>query len=549
MTRKSTATKLERLTAAVARSTPEPSLSAAVVHLFDRYANGAPDPDDADLAVARVLEKRGIAREVVAAFVADYRKVPQAVRARVSSSELLKARRETPLSKVFRRPSITLTRKTPVASAPGPAPERDPGAPPATSAIEARRPPLAQLGTLALVRRLAPRVPWPYLRDILEPDRSYGWGDIITLAGRFPGAASAADGYRAFTIVSWLDNEAIVTEIPITARSEAELQVRLDSTRRSGWTPAVWVTRTIDGETYASHQLPLLLEEVSSQPPEPIPTRIDSITPPDRYAGDRLVLSGQNLHTAPLEWTLLDSDAPPILLHPTKLSNSEVEVRLPRTLPGGNYRVRCVGAFAVGIPSNVVVYAVRAYRFRIDLTSLVCVDETNPELGSDDIVTLWATVGDGNIYSGTTGTLPFGEDGARRDFLPGAYTIFALGDAAEVRASLLAHVKMFEWDQDDVAAAQRYMGMVGDLAEALAPLLVEIPIAAIIASVVAMLADLASWIISWNGNNLISEHSWSWTIEDLLTLTNNSAAAFTIGQQFYGDGGHYDLFFKVSRVR
>lgn len=549
MTKKSTATKLERLTTAVSRSTPEPSLAAAVVHLLDRYASGAPAPDDADRAVARVIEKRGISREMLAAFVADYKRVPAAVRSRVTPPALLKAKRETSLSQVFNRPSITLTRKAPLAEPPSQERGQLVAPPPVSGAVEVRRPPLAQLGKATRLRRLAPLVPWPYLQDIAEPDHSYGWGDTITLTGRFPGAASDPGSYRAFTIVRWLDNEPIVTELDLTAREETELQVRLDSTRRGGWSPAVWVTRTLSGETYTSHQLPLLLEETPAHTPEPLPTRIDSITPPDRYAGDRVMLSGLNLHTAPLEWTLLDSDAAPILLQPTALSSSEVEVRLPRTLPGGNYRVRSVGAFAVGVPSNVVVYAVRAYRFRIDLASLVCADETNPELGSDDIVTLWATVGDGDVYSGTTGTLGFGEDGDRRDFLPGAYTLYALGAAAEVRASLLAHIKMFEWDQEDVAAAQRYMGMVGDLAEELAPLLVEIPIAAIIASAVALLADLASWIISWNGNDLIAEHNWSWTIEDLLTLTNNPAGAFTKTQAFYGEGGHYDLTFKVSRVR
>jgi hypothetical protein len=351
-------------------------------------------------------------------------------------------------------------------------------------------------------------------------------------------------------MVRYLDNEPIVTEIPIVAIGSGKLDVRIDSTQRGAWAPVVWVTRTIDGEHYSSNQLPLALEVPPQHEPEKVPTRIDSITPPGQYPGDRVVLRGLNLDSGPIEWTLLDGgDAATLQLSGTRLSDTEVEIRLPRAMIGGNYRVQCLGGLVTGVPSNVVNYAVGAYRFRVDLTRLACIDETNPEAGTDDIVTMWAVAGDAQIYGGTTGTLGFGEDGATRNFAPGVYTIFALADAAPVRVNLYADIKMFEWDEDDVAAAQKWLGVVSGLADELAPLLVEIPIAAFIAALVGVLANVASWVVSWNGNDFIAEHTWSWTIEELLALTANSSGAFTVGQQFYGDGGHYDLFFKVTRYR
>ena len=534
------------MTQAIGRSTAEPSLSTALMHLFDRYVNGAPDADEADRIVAELLPRHGVNRDMLSAFVADYKKVPEAVRAKVTPPELLKAPTATPLSKTARSPLI-LTRKVPVAAAGVVPPSLEPA--PSRPPLMVKRPPLAHFGRLAQLERLLPRLPWPHLSRIEEPAASYTWGDVITLEGRFPELTTAAAGtYRAFSLVVYLDHQAIITELPIVSRTEGKLDVRLTTSERKGWAPVVYVTRTVDGHTYTSNELALQLEVIPPGQHEPVPTRIDSISPSGQFAGDRVFIRGLNLHTGPFEWELVDAapGAEPLLIYPLKRSDEEVELRLPRTMVGGRYRVRCLGGFATGVPSGVVEYDVGVYRFRIEPTSLVCVDETNPELGSDDIVLSWVVAGD-QLHDGNSAEMSFGEDGVRRDFAPGSLPFFT-GNVDTVRMAMVASMTLTEWDQAEVEAGQRILGAVSAIAKALMPLLTTIPVGLVIASVVSIVADLVSWFLSWNGNDLIATHTFSWQLPELLALTANASASFTVDQQFYGDGGHYDLFFKVSRV-
>lgn len=551
MSQKSTGTPLQRLTATLRRTPALPSIAPAIVHLFDRYVAGAADPDEADHAIAKVLAKHKISREELAPFVADYKQVPETVRARFTPPELLKAKTATPLSRA-QRPAITLSRGDVLSSASPaaslsklPAPAAEAPAPPLTR----KPPPLAQLGRL-VARRQVPSLPAPYLRSIEEPAGSYEWGEVITLRGSFPELTTAAAGvYRAYTLVRFLGEEPIVTELTIAARREGELDVRLDSTRRQGWAPAVWVSRTVSGYTFNSNSLPLELEVKPPAEYEPLPTRIDEITPAQRYSGDRVVLRGKNLHTAAIEWSLLDAEeAPPLLLTPLRLSATDVEVQLPAVMVAGTYRVRCVGAFAVGSPSNVVVYELKAHHFRIDLIQISCPDLTYPDSDKDDLVTVWATAGDNLVYGGTTGEITL-DEGESRTFLPGSYTLFGLAAPAPVRATLAAHVDLWEWDDASPEAVQKFLGALTDLAIALAPLLTSMPIATIIAEVSKVLMQVVSWVAAWRKNIHMGTFERAWTIDELLALTNNPAAAFTVSHQFHAEDGRSDLTFRISRHR
>lgn len=551
--KKPVGTPLQRLTQAIGRSKAEPSLSSAVVHLLDRYLSGAPDLDDADRVVAEVLPRHGVDRATLAAFVADYKKVPEVVRAKVTPPELLKASVATPLSKTSRAP-LVLSRKVPrlaVVERVGSAVAKPLTPPPAELApsppLEMKRPKLAHLGRLLKLRRL-PEFPWPYLLDIEEPDGSYTWGDVITLEGLFPELTAATSGtYRAFSQVQYLDNEAIVTELPIVTRATGKLDVRLTTTRRGGWSPVVWVTRTVDGETHVSNQLALALEAPTPIEHHPVPTRIDSISPPGQFAGDRVFVTGLNLHTGPFEWDLVDAreDDKPLLLYPTKISNTEVEIRLPRAMMGGSYRVRCLGGFVTGVPSNIVGYDVGIHHFSIEPISLVCINETNPEGGADDTVLSYVVSGD-HTHKGNTPEIDF-DSGDRYDFPPGSLKMFT-GNVDQVRLAMTASLTLTEWDEAEAQAAHQLVGAVAGIATALMPLLTAHPVALAIASIVAIAADLTAWILSWNGNNLIGHHFWDWHLNDLLALTANLAGSFTVAQDYVGDGGHYVLSFKVSRV-
>lgn len=544
MSKKSTGTPLQRLSSTLGRAPAVPSLAPAIVHLFDRYVAGATstsDADEADRAVAKVLAKHKITREQLAGFVADYKQVPEKTRARFTPLELLKAKTATPLSKA-QRPAITLSRGAALSSA-------SPPAPPITRA-PAQQAQLAQLGRL-VARRKVPQLPVPHLRSIEEPAGSYEWGEVVTLRGSFPDLGTASAGtYRAYSLVRFLGDEPIITELTITARREGELDVRLDSTRRAGWTPTVWVSRTVAGYTYNSNSLPLELEVKPPAQYEPLPTRIDAITPPERYPGDRVVLSGQNLHTAAIEWSLLDAEeAPPLLLTPLRLSASDVEVQLPPVMISGKYRVRCVGAFAVGSPSNVVVYEIKAHHFRIDLTRIHCLDLTRPDNDADDLLPLWATAGDNQIYAGTLGEIEL-DEGDAKNYAPGQVTLFGLAAAAPVRATLAAHIELWERDEmDSPGAIQQFVGAIADLATELAPLLTSMPIAIIISAVAKALVEVANWFASWRGNIHMGTHELSWTISELLALTDNPSSAFTVARAFEGHDGRTDLHFRVSRFR
>lgn len=552
--KKPVGTPLQRLTRAVGRSKAEPSLSAAIVHLLDRYLSGAPDLDDADRIVAEVLPRHGVNRATLAAFVSDYKKVPEAVRAKVTPPELLKASTATPLSKTSRAP-LVLSRKVPRmtaaarigSSTPPPVTPPPVELAPASPLMEMRKPKLAHLGRLLKLRQLA-QSPWPYLLDIEEPDGSYTWGDVITLEGLFPELTTAAAGtYRAFSQVQYLDNEAIVTEMPIVARSSGKLDVRLTTARLAGWLPVVWVTRTVDGETHVSNQLALALETRAPVEHHPVPTRIDSISPPGQFAGDRVFLTGLNLHTGPFEWDLVDAREgdKPLLLYPTKRSDTEVEIRLPRAMMGGSYRVRCLGGFVTGVPSNVVGYDVGIHHFSIEPISLVCINETDPEGGADDTVLSYVVSGD-HIHKGNTQEIDF-DSGDRHDFPPGSLKMFT-GNVDQVRLAMTASLTLTEWDEAEAQAAQRFVGAVAGIATALMPLLTAHPVALAIASIVAIAADLTAWILSWNGNDLIAHHFWDWHVNDLLALTANLTGSFTVAQDYVGEGGHYVLSFKISRV-
>jgi len=520
--RKRPLTPTERMTIALQRLDKENPFIPVLVHAIERHLQGATDKSEIDRALEESLRRHPVvSRDMLQKFVNDYKQVPEPIRMRITPVQLrnLSVTRKLEISTL-----ATAVRKLSVAKQPSP------------------------LIQPVIVGKLRPLTNPAITR--LEPDsrRSYRAGDTIDIIGqRF---APDRSKNRVHILIDFHGEKAPLQTLTPTIATSTGLKVTLPKLNPGQYYLRVEsLTKIGDEEKEAwkqSNTIDFFVE--TPPPPKPVITRI---SPSDQYPGRTVIVQGRNFvpgKETHLVWDPLDFPPPtgmPQSARATIRSSTELSVNLPLLVLPGRYAMR-VYITGVGI-SDSSVYTIKAPKYRVIFTKLKCIDETNPEwAGSDEIVTVWVVAADEFLWTKQTGEYGDIDDGDERNYNASDRTVFMPnGSAGTVRAALAVATTLYEWDSGDAHAAQEFLGVVGDVANAIASAVGYGWLGQILDAVFDVIGTVVAWL-GGDPDNL-GRRDLGWTALELQRRTG-TAKMFTGTLDFRGRDYHYQLFYEVHRV-
>jgi len=526
--RKRPLTSTERLTIALQRLDKENPFIPVLVHAIERYLQGATDKSEIDKALEDALRRHPVVnREMLQKFVNDYKQVPEQIRMRITPVQLrnLGVTRKLEISTL-----ATAVRKLSVAERPSPVIQP------------------------VIVGQLRPLTNPVITR--LEPDsrRSYRAGDTVDIIGqRF---APDRSKNKIHILIDFHGEKAPMQTLTPTIATSTGLRVTLPKLNPGQYYLRVEsLTKIGDEEREAwkrSNTIDFFIE--TSPPPKPVITRI---SPSDQYPGRTVIVQGNNFipgKETDLVWEPLDFPPPTRMALATRAtvrSSTELSVNLPLLVLPGRYAMRVYIA-GVGI-SDSFVYTIKAPKYRVIFTKLKCIDETNPESlfgvnewASDEIVTVWVVAADELLWTKQTGEYGDMDDGDEKNYSANDRIVFMPnGGAGTVRAALAVATTLYEWDSGDAHAAQEFLGMVGDVANAIASAVGHEWLGQILDAVFDVIGTVVAWL-GGDPDNL-GRQELGWTALELLRRTG-TAKMFSGTLDFQGRDYHYQLFYEFHRV-
>jgi hypothetical protein len=526
--RKRPLTSTERMTIALQRLDKENPFIPVLVHAIERRLQGATDKSEIDRALEEALQRHPVvSREMLQKFVNDYKQVPEQIRMRITPVQLrnLSVTRKLEISTL-----AAVVRKLSVAERPFPVVQP------------------------FIVGKLLPLTNPVITR--LEPDshRSYRAGDTIDIIGqRF---APDRSKNRVHILIDFHGEKAPLQTLTPTVATSTGLRVTLPKLNPGQYFLRVESLTKIGDEEKETWKQSNTVDFFIETPPPPKPV-ITRISPSDQYPGRTVIVQGNNFvpgKETDLVWEPLDFPTPTgmaLAARATVRSTTELSVNLPLLVLPGRYAMR-VYITGVGI-SDSFIYTIKAPKYRVVFTKLKCIDETNPESfmgvdewASDEIVTVWVVAADELLWTKQTGEYGDIDDGDERNYSASDRIVFMPnGSAGTVRAALAVATTLYEWDSGDAHAAQEFLGVVGDVANAIASAVGYGWLGQILDAVF----DVIGAVIAWLGGDPdnLGRRDLGWTALELLRRTG-TAKMFNGTLDFRGGDYHYRLFYEVHRV-
>ena len=197
--------------------------------------------------------------------------------------------------------------------------------------------------------------------------------------------------------------------------------------------------------------------------------------------------------------------------------------------------------------SDSYTYTIKAPKYRVIFTKFRCIDETDPEwCGSDEIVTAWVVASDELLWTKQTSEYGDMDDGVEKNYNPSDRVVFMPdGRAGTVRGALAVSTTLYEWDAGDAHAAQQFLGVVGDIANAIASAVGYGWLGQILDAVFDVIGAIVAYL-GGDPDNL-GRREIGWTALELLRMTGPSKM-FNGSLDFRGSDYHYRVFYEVHRV-
>jgi len=158
----------------------------------------------------------------------------------------------------------------------------------------------------------------------------------------------------------------------------------------------------------------------------------------------------------------------------------------------------------------------------------------------------WVVVADEFLWTKQTGEYGGFDDGAERNYDANDRIVFMPnGSAGTVRAALAVATTLYEWDSGDAHAAQEFLGVVGDVANAIASAVGYGWLGQILDAVF----DVIGTVVAWFGGDPdnLGRQELGWTALELQRRTG-TARMFSGTLHFQGRDYHYQLFYEVHGV-
>lgn len=525
--RKRPMSSTERLTLALQKLDKENPFIPALVHAIERHLQGVTDKSEIDRALEESLRRHpAVSREMLQQFVNDYRQVPEQVRMRITPVQLR---------------NLSVGQKLEMS----------------TFSASVKKLSVRERPTF-VVRPWLPGQLRPLTNPTIsrfEPDsrRSYRAGDTVDIIGqRF---APERTKNKVHILVDFHGEKAALQTLTPTIATSSALRVILPKLN-----PGQYYLRVEsltkgeeEKETWKqSNTVDFFIE--TPPPPKPVITRI---SPSDQYPGRTVIVNGSNFipgKETDLVWEPLDFPAPSGMAlgaRATVRSTTELSVNLPLLVLPGRYAMR-VHITGVGV-SDSYTYTIKAPKYRVIFTKFRCIDETNPESlfgvdewASDEIVTVWVVAADELLWTKQTDEYGDVDGNDERNYNSNDRVVFMTdGRAGTVRAALAVATTLYEWDVGDARAAQQFLGVVGDVANAIASAVGFSWLGQILDAVF----DVIGAIVAYFGGdpNNLGRREMGWTTLELLRMTGTSKM-FSGSLDFPGSDYYYRVFYEVHRV-
>jgi nitrogen fixation-related uncharacterized protein len=548
-------TPLQRLDRSLAKSPRQDVLTPAVMHSIERHLQGATDLSDMDRLVRRALLRHpDLGREVLQRWVANWKAIPPATKAKLVPAEL---RSLDPARKM----DMSLFRA---------AVGRDISQRAKATGVDwgsARASLGAALDTTENSRR-------PHITDLAPADSagvpSFRWGQTFTINGRHfsKDAGEIRIHFLRYTVTGTGARQVARFEVvkSISPKASGPTSIRAEIPKpvvKSGGGPrGLAVDSLRPGRYYVqvqtagygkSNVVPFELEPPAQLPP---PTVITGFEPASAYPGQEVIIRGTNFPTPEhLWWDSLDYEGVYYHWMPVQSSSAtELRLTLPQDMLPGTYRLTANGARAW---SDWKTFTVRAPLYKVTFDTLKCLDESDPEANvSDEIVTMWAIAADGFVWTKKTGEYDDFDDGDERTYRSSDRVVYSPeGPAREVRNFLYIRTALYEWDYGTAEAGEAVFGFCSDLMDAMDEYLGD---GAIIGmpmlipfGVVGLICELVDTIINWFGGepDALGKIPMAWSAVQLQLQTANPSRSFSGVLDFNNDDdtGSYRVRYTVSR--
>jgi len=520
--RKRPMSSAERLTYALQKLDKENPFIPALVHAIERHLQGVTDKSEIDRALEESLRHHpAVSREMLQRFVNDYKQVPEQIRMRITPVQLR---------------NLSVTQKLEISTL---------AATVQKLGVRERPTPVAQLWLPGKLK--APTNPHI---SRLEPDsrRSYHAGDTVDIIGeRF---AQERTKNRVHILIDFYGEKAPLQTLTPTFAASSALRITLPKLNPGQYYLRVESFTKLGDEERETWKQSNVIDFFVEAPPPPKPV-ITRISPSDQYPGRAIIVNGNNFvpdKVTDLVWEPLDFPAPSGMAlgaRATVKSTTELSVNLPLLVLPGRYAMR-VHIDGVGV-SDSYTYTIKAPKYRVIFTKFRCIDETNPEWwGSDEIVTVWVVAADELLWTKQTGEYGDMDDGDEKNYSASDRVVFMPnGNAGAVRAVLGIATTLYEWDAGDAHAAQQFLGIVGDIANAIASAVGYGWLGQILDAVF----DVIGTIVAYFGGDPdnLGRQNLGWTALELLRRTGTSKM-FNGTLDFRGSDYHYRVFYEVHRV-
>ncbi len=520
--RKRPMSSAERLTYALQKLDKENPFIPALVHAIERHLQGVTDKSEIDRALEESLRRHpAVSREMLQRFVNDYKQVPEQIRMRITPVQLR---------------NLSVTQKLEISTL---------AATVQKLSVRERPTPVAQLWLPGKLKALTN----PHISR-LEPDsrRSYHAGDTVDIIGeRF---AQERTKNRVHILIDFYGEKAPLQTLTPTVAASSALRITLPKLNPGQYYLRVESFTKLGDEERETWKQSNVIDFFVEAPPPPKPV-ITRISPSDQYPGRAIIVNGNNFvpgKVTDLVWEPLDFPAPSGMAlgaRATVKSTTELSVNLPLLVLPGRYAMR-VHIDGVGV-SDSYTYTIKAPKYRVIFTKFRCIDETNPEWwGSDEIVTVWVIAADELLWTKQTGEYGDMDDGDEKNYSASDRVVFMPnGNAGTVRAALGIATTLYEWDAGDARAAQQFLGIVGDIANAIASAVGYGWLGQILDAVF----DVIGTIVAYFGGDPdnLGRQNLGWTALELLRRTGTSKM-FNGTLDFRGSDYHYRVFYEVHRV-
>jgi hypothetical protein len=543
-------TQRERLEKIMARAAAPDPLLAAVVHTIDRGLIGAPGGKTSlDVAFDKALAKHPeVSKQMLAAFVADYKAMPDAARNRAVPASMLNLNATHPMNlqllkdEFTKVPSISFAALRTAAEGVGQKAPSNVGA-------------LLNASLQVQITNVTPAA-----------NQGYDPGQSVTLVGRNFSTTKTLNKITLYQKLADGSSGVFGLASPGTSSMTA-ISTKLPASMTPG---AYEVEVTVTGGTTprTSNRYPVFVRV-----PPPPPPAISGFNPPGQRPGKQMMIQGTRFATAmpkpmfaafvpqegqgifPSAWgnkVTLPTNETAVVADFKILGDTQGEVTLPGLL-SGKYRVALLNL--IGQPvTEWAVYDVSPSVYRAEFTQMHCVDESDPEnlVGvfsvNDELVASWVVAADETGWLKSSTDYTGFDDGEDDWFNTTDKSVFPVGGgSSEVRRLLAISTTLYEWDAGDAKSANKVIGFIGDLAQDILTGVGQVEAAFIVKLMVPLVQKLVVWL--GGDPDSLGTQNLAWTGQQLINFTG-AAAKFGGKLNFNNDDdtGSYWLKYQVLRV-